>query len=72
MSLIPTSVTITDDTMREGLQIESAKIPVDAKLRLLDALGDTGAKVSHSSTLVWGSRLRLRTSIFGKYLSARS
>jgi len=45
MSLIPTSVTITDDTMREGLQIESASIPVEAKLRLLDALGETGAKV---------------------------
>ena len=45
MSLLPKSVTITDDTMREGLQIESADISVDAKLRLLDALGDTGAKV---------------------------
>ena len=38
-------MTITDDTMREGLQIESAAIPVEAKLRLLDALGETGAKV---------------------------
>ena len=45
MSLLPKSVTITDDTMREGLQIESAGIPVDAKLRLLDALGETGAKI---------------------------
>jgi hydroxymethylglutaryl-CoA lyase len=45
MSLLPKSVTITDDTMREGLQIESAAIPVEAKLRLLDALGETGAKV---------------------------
>ena len=44
MSLLPSSVTITDDTMREGLQIERADIPVDAKLRLLDALGETGAK----------------------------
>ena len=41
MSLLPDSVTITDDTMREGLQIESASISVDAKLRLLDALGET-------------------------------
>ncbi len=31
--------------MREGLQIESADIPVSEKLRLLDALGETGAKV---------------------------
>jgi len=38
-------VTITDDTMREGLQVESPSIPVEAKLRLLDALGETGAKV---------------------------
>lgn len=41
----PQRVTITDDSMREGLQIESATIPVEAKLRLLDALGETGAKV---------------------------
>ncbi len=45
MSGLPKSVVITDDTMREGLQIESADIPVSEKLRLLDALGETGAKV---------------------------
>lgn len=45
MSTLPRSVTINDDTMREGLQIESAAISVDAKLRLLDALGETGAKL---------------------------
>ena len=45
MSMLPKSVVITDDTMREGLQIESAAISVDQKLRLLDALGETGAKV---------------------------
>jgi hydroxymethylglutaryl-CoA lyase len=45
MDALPKSVVITDDTMREGLQIESASIPVEAKLRLLDALGATGAKV---------------------------
>ena len=45
MSLLPKSVIIKDDTMREGLQIESASIPVEAKLRLLDALGETGAKI---------------------------
>ena len=45
MSMLPKSVTIRDDTMREGLQIESADIPVSEKLRLLDALGETGAKV---------------------------
>ena len=45
MSMLPESVTITDDTMREGLQIESPDIPVSEKLRLLDALGETGAKV---------------------------
>ncbi len=45
MGQLPKSVIITDDTMREGLQIESADIPVEQKLRLLDALGETGAKV---------------------------
>ena len=41
---LPESVIIVDDTMREGLQIEDADIPVSEKLRLLDALGETGAK----------------------------
>ena len=45
MTMLPKSVVITDDTMREGLQIESADISVNDKLRLLDALGETGAKV---------------------------
>jgi len=45
MSMLPTEVNIFDDTMREGLQIESPDIPVSEKLRLLDAIGDTGAKV---------------------------
>lgn len=45
MEPLPQSVIITDDTMREGLQIETASIPVEAKLRLLEALGETGAKV---------------------------
>lgn len=44
-SMVPKRVTITDDTMREGLQIESPDIAVSEKLRLLDALGETGAKV---------------------------
>ena len=30
--------------MREGMQIESADIPVEAKIRLLDALSATGLK----------------------------
>ena len=44
-NMIPTHVNIFDDTMREGLQIERADISVDDKLRLLDAIGETGAKV---------------------------
>lgn len=43
-NLIPKSVNIFDDTMREGLQIESPDIPVSEKLRLLDAVGEMGAK----------------------------
>ena len=42
MKDLPAYVDVRDDTMREGLQIESREIPVDEKLRLLDALGDTG------------------------------
>jgi hydroxymethylglutaryl-CoA lyase len=45
MNALPKSVEVRDDTMREGLQIESKDIPVDEKLRLLDALGETGTKV---------------------------
>ena len=45
MSSLPKSVEVRDDTMREGLQVESKDIPVSEKLRLLDALGETGAKV---------------------------
>ena len=45
MSMLPAEVDIFDDTMREGLQIESPDIAVSEKLRLLDAIGETGAKV---------------------------
>ena len=41
---IPKAVEIFDDTMREGLQIESPDISIDDKLRLLDAIGEMGAK----------------------------
>ena len=33
-----------EEIMREGMQIESAAIPVEDKLRLLDAVGETGLK----------------------------
>ena len=48
----PKKVDIRDDTMREGLQIESKDIPVSEKLRLLDAIGEMvprGATVSVGS-----------------------
>ena len=37
-------IKFTDSTMREGLQIESPDIPVDDKVRLLDAISETGLK----------------------------
>lgn len=43
-------VEIIEESMREGMQIESAKISVDDKVRLLDALSKTGLK-----TIVAGS-----------------
>lgn len=45
MADLPKSVTILDDTMREGLQIEDRDISISQKLKLLDALGETGAKL---------------------------
>ena len=37
-------VLLTEEGMRDGLQIERADIPVDAKIQLLDMLSDTGLK----------------------------
>jgi hypothetical protein len=34
----------TDETLREGMQIEDAGIPVEQKIALLDALSETGLK----------------------------
>ena len=44
------TVRVIDETMREGMQIESAAITTDDKIRLLDALSGTGL-----STIVVGS-----------------
>ncbi len=38
------AVAIVDEGMREGLQIEDPGIPVEDKVRLLDAMGRTGLK----------------------------
>lgn len=38
------NITFTEEGMREGMQIEDANISVDDKVRLLDALADTGLK----------------------------
>jgi len=37
-------IVYTDETMREGMQIEDARIPVRDKIALLDALSETGLK----------------------------
>ena len=37
-------VVLTEEGMREGMQIESADIPVEDKIRLLDALSETGLR----------------------------
>ena len=37
-------VIITEEGMRDGLQIEDANIPIDKKVALLDALSETGLK----------------------------
>src|SRR5688500_7120134 len=38
------SIILTEEGMRDGLQIESADISVQDKIRLLDALSETGLK----------------------------
>ena len=38
------TVTYSEEGMREGMQIEDANISIDDKIRLLDALGETGLK----------------------------
>ncbi len=38
------TVTFSEEGMREGMQIEDSNISVDDKIRLLDALGETGIK----------------------------
>jgi len=38
-------VILTEEGMRDGLQIERADIPVEDKIRLLDALSETGLKI---------------------------
>lgn len=48
---LPT-ISILEEGMREGMQIESADITVEAKIRLLDALSATGLKRIHVGALV--------------------
>ncbi len=44
MSDLPTRIAITDEGPREGFQIEKECIPSVEKIRLIDALSDTGLK----------------------------
>jgi hydroxymethylglutaryl-CoA lyase len=37
-------IVFTDETMREGMQIEDANIPIDAKVELLNKISETGLK----------------------------
>ncbi len=37
-------IVYTEEGMREGMQIEDANIPIDAKVALLEALSETGLK----------------------------
>src|SRR5688572_4612604 len=38
------TIVYTEEVMREGMQIESASIPAEAKVQLLNALSETGLK----------------------------
>ncbi|HZN27104.1 MAG TPA: hydroxymethylglutaryl-CoA lyase, partial [Burkholderiales bacterium] len=37
-------IVFTDETMREGMQIEDANIPIEAKVELLNKISETGLK----------------------------
>ena len=50
------TVVITEEILREGMQIESVEITIDDKLRLLDAIVDAGLK-----RIVVGSLRRARS-----------
>ena len=46
------TVEITEEGMREGMQIEDENISVEAKIRLLDALSETGLKTINVGSFV--------------------
>ncbi|MGI8552577.1 MAG: citramalate synthase, partial [Dehalococcoidia bacterium] len=43
-TMVYPTVNLIEEGMREGMQIESAEIPVEGKIRLIDALSETGLK----------------------------
>ena len=74
MFRLPKSVEVRDDTMREGLQIESKDISVDEKLRLLDALGDTGLEIISIGSFVspkWTPQMACIDEIAERFVPAR-
>ena len=54
---------VVEDTMREGMQIESAEIPVREKIRLLDAISETGVKTILVASFVIPKRVPQTTCI---------
>jgi len=54
------SIIYTEEGMREGMQIEDANIPIDAKVALLDALSETGLKRIVVGRHLWGPVSRTR------------
>jgi hydroxymethylglutaryl-CoA lyase len=57
MSDFPKRVTINEDGPREGFQIESATIPTDQKVELIDALSETGIKEIQIASFVHPKRV---------------
>jgi hydroxymethylglutaryl-CoA lyase len=49
---LPRSVTIREEGPREGFQSESAQIPTDDKLRLINALTETGVRQINAASFV--------------------
>src|SRR3546814_19815368 len=57
MSDFPTRVVINEDGPREGFQIESATIPTDHKVELIDALSETGLQEIQIASFVHPKRV---------------
>jgi len=65
MSDLPSSIAITEEGPREGFQIEAGPIATTDKIRLIDALSDTGVKSIQVCSFVFGKGATTETAHCG-------